>query len=649
MAKLQKVTTFVSDFETTVTGDVDQDETEVWSAGLVELGTENCIIFNSIDKWWNYLIKVVKGNIKIYFHNLKFDGSFILDYFERHLKLEQAFEDCDGVKTKIKRQFMKPKSYNYAITEMGQWYMITIHINGRYIDIVDSLKLLPFSVKTIGKAFKTKHQKLEMEYVGDRHANETITPEEQEYLKNDLLVVKEALEIMFEQGHAGLTIGSCCVKEYKTTIMDADYKTWFPNMGEIELNKDEYGSEDADLYIRKAYRGGWCYVVPEMTDKLIENGVTADVNSLYPSQMHSESGNYYPIGKPVFWKGDYIPEVAQRKDMIYFVRIRTRFKIRDGYLPFIQVKNSLEYKSNECLTTSDVKGKDGKYYDHFSDGRPCIMTMTLTEMDFELIKKHYILYDTTILDGCYFVAMKGIFDEYINKWRKVKETSKGAIRTIAKLFLNNLYGKLSTSRDSSFKTVTFDDEDERLHFEFNSEMDKKLFYIPCGACITSYARRFTITSAQENYHPETGRGFIYSDTDSIHCNLRPEEVKGIKVHPTAFNCWKLESTWDKAIFVRQKTYVEHITQEDLEDVTPYWNVKCAGMPDRCKKIFLESIGEKTDLKDLDENEKDYIKKSRKAKRDITAFKAGLVVPSKLMAHRVKGGIVLVKTDMEIRE
>lgn len=32
----------------------------------------------------------------------------------------------------------------------------------------------------------------------------TLTPEEQEYIKNDVLVVKEALEIMFTDGHKKL-------------------------------------------------------------------------------------------------------------------------------------------------------------------------------------------------------------------------------------------------------------------------------------------------------------------------------------------------------------------------------------------------------------------------------------------------------------
>ena len=106
-----------------------------------------------------------------------------------------------------------------------------------------------------------------------------------------------------------------------------------------------------------------------------------------------------------------------------------------------------------------------------------------------------------ILYGCYFFSSIGIFDTYIDKYKEIKMNSKGAMRELAKLFLNNLYGKLASSTDSSFK---------------------------------SYARNFTIRAAQMNYYGKDERGFIYADTDSIHCDLQPDEIKGIKVDPKEF-------------------------------------------------------------------------------------------------------------------
>ena len=69
---------------------------------------------------------------------------------------------------------------------MGQWYSITIKAKGNTITILDSLKLLPFSVKKIGNSFNTKHKKLEMEYTGFRYAGCEITDEEKEYILNNM-------------------------------------------------------------------------------------------------------------------------------------------------------------------------------------------------------------------------------------------------------------------------------------------------------------------------------------------------------------------------------------------------------------------------------------------------------------------------------
>src|SRR5699024_9009342 len=131
--------------------------------------------------------------------------------------------------------------------------------------------------------------------------------------------------------------------------------------------------------------------------------------------------------------------------------------------------------------------------------RSTAVTMTMTMTDWELFKKHYELVDTEILDGCWFFSKIGIFDEYIDKYAEMKKTSKGARRTLAKLFLNNLYGKEAASTDSSFK-IAYVKEDGVIGFFPVKEHAKAPGYIPCGAAITSYSRCFTITAAQQNYY-----------------------------------------------------------------------------------------------------------------------------------------------------
>lgn len=670
------------DFETTVYKG--QVNTEVWASASVELFTEDVNIFHSIGEQFDYFI-AQKCNIIAYYHNLKFDGAFWLSYLLIDKGYKQAYKKVGDNENDVEwlpEKFMENKSFKYSISDKGMWYSIIIKVNNHFIEIRDSLKLLPFSVKRIGESFGTKHKKLDMEYNGFRYAGCNITDEEKKYIANDVLVVKEALEIMFKEGHNKLTIGSCCLEEYKaickvSTKNPYDYDEMYPDVYDITIDKKEHRYNNAGEYIRKSYRGGWCYLVNGKENKIFTNGTTADVNSLYPSMMSSESGNRYPIGVPHFWKGNIIPDVALLDDRYYFVRVKTRFYIKPDKLPFIQIKSSLLYKGTEALETSDVYDKrTGEYYTHYTDKDGNIhdtrVELVLTMTDYELLKEHYELVDFEILDGCWFYSEIGIFDEYIDKYKKIKLESKDALRELAKLFLNNLYGKMASSKDSSFK-LAYVKEDKTIGFLPVAEANKKAGYIPVGSAITSYARNFTIRAAQKNYHGKDKRGFIYADTDSIHCDLAPEDIVGIKVHDKDFCCWKLESCWDVAVFTRQKTYIEHVTHENcvpLEELLdkdgkprkPYNNIKCAGMPQKCKDLFQASLDGKADIsgyqdkstkvfKEWSEDEKEFLfekETGKPIKRNLSDFKVGLKVPGKLRPKRIRGGILLIDTPYEMR-
>ena len=672
---------FVGDFETTVYKN--QEHTEVWASASVEMFTDDVKIFHSINDQYEYF-KSLKCNLVVYYHNLKFDGAFWVSYLMTELNYTQALHHRSTDQLDVEwlhEKDMKNNTFKFCVSDKGMWYSITIKVQGHYIIIRDSLKLLPFSVRRIGQSFGTKHKKLDMEYEGIRYAGCPITEKEKEYIANDVLVVKEALEIMFTEGHKKLTIGSCCLAEYKK-IVENEYGTptygfvnMFPNVYNLQLNEMQHKYKNAGEWLRRSYRGGWCYLVKGKENIEYKEGVTADVNSLYPSMMSSESGNKYPIGIPTFWKGNYIPDEAIADNKYYFVRIKTRFYIKENMLPFIQIKSSLLYDGTEALETSDVYDRtDGKYYTHYTDKDGHIhdtrVELTMTMTDYQLFKEHYYCADFEILDGCWFYAQVGIFDQYIDKYKKIKMESKGALRELAKLFLNNLYGKMASSTDSSFK-IAYLKDDGSLGFVPIKENNKEPGYIPIGSAITSYARNFTIRAAQKNYYGVDKAGFIYADTDSIHCNLKPEQVVGIKIDSKNFCCWKLESKWDTATFTRQKTYIEHVIEEDLEQkedgtfagetVKPYYNIKCAGMPQRCKDLFEQSMNGTADIsgyispttnqhKDWTQDERDFLfdENDKPIKRTMCDFRIGLKVPGKLRPKRIKGGVLLVETPYEMR-
>lgn len=647
----RKVRRFAADFETTVYKG--QERTDVWSSAFSELftETEDVTIHHTIKETYDYF-STLKEDVIAYYHNLKFDGAFWLDFLMNELGYTTALTEVQSGEHKdekwLDNKNMKPKTLKCSISSMGQWYTITIKTEKNIIELRDSLKLLPFTLARIGKSFKLKHQKLEMEYDGFRFPGCEITEEEKAYIANDVLVLREALEFMFSEGHDKLTIGACCLSEFVKGYGKEDYDSIFPDIYKIPID-ESYGSPNAGEYIRKSYRGGWCYVVKAKRNEIKTNGTTADVNSLYPSMMSSESGNRFPVGRPTFysmknasdgmkkWWLDKIMMCANTMQQYYFVRFRTRFYLKHGKLPFIQIKNSFRFCGTDSLETSDYYDKkEGRYYTQYykpdETGKPVLtdtaVTLTMTMIDLKLMFEHYDVVNFELLDFCCFNTEIGLFDDYMEKYKNIKQNSTGAMRELAKLFLNNLYGKMAASTDSSFK-VPFVKPDGVIGLRDVSANEKKPGYIPVGSAITSYARNFTIRAAQQNYYGTDEPGFIYADTDSIHCDLPPEALKGIRVHPTDFCAWKLESCWDTAIFTRQKTYIEHITKENLEPIdSPYYNVKCAGMPESCKKLFVKGMANN-----------EY---------QLTDFKIGLVLPGKLMPRRIKGGILLTETTFEMR-
>ena len=141
------------DFETVVYEG--QESTEVWSSAGVEIGDKNEDVFidhSIIDTYERFMAICNSGyDIIGYYHNLKFDGYFWLDYL-----LRQGYEVIDG------KEELKNKQLSCIISDMGQWYTLKFRCGSGCVTLYDSLKLIPFSLKVAGKNFGTKHQKLEM-------------------------------------------------------------------------------------------------------------------------------------------------------------------------------------------------------------------------------------------------------------------------------------------------------------------------------------------------------------------------------------------------------------------------------------------------------------------------------------------------------
>ena len=535
---------FACDFETTT----DPNDCRVWGYGVMEIGNEdNYEIDNSIDKFMEWCKKT---QADLYFHNLKFDGSFIVSWL-----LNNGFEHNDTGHA---------NTFDTVISNMGQWYKIIICYGYKgkkklQTTIYDSLKKLPFSVDRIGKAFNLATLKIDVDeefYKRYRPVGHKITDEEYQYIKHDIKVIAGALKIQFEQGLTNMTAGSDSLHGYKASISTKLYNKYFPTFS-IEL----------DSNLRLAYKGGFTWLNKKYAHKDIDGGIVFDVNSLYPAMMYDKE---LPYGEPLPYNGEYIEDSTFP---LYIQHIRCEFALKEDKIPTIQIKRDLRFNGNEYLETS--KGHRVDLY--------------LTNVDLELIKEHYDLYDLEYVQGWKFRSKKGMFKNFIDRWTMVKTTSTGAIRELAKLMLNSLYGKFATNPDVT-KRVPYLKEDGSLGFEIGDEEFKDPEYTPMGAFITAYARHETISTAQLCYDR-----IIYCDTDSLHLTGYdiPESLKD-RIDPKKMGYWDYEATFLKGRYLRQKTYGQYVckkynedgkvvsaTSEDYDFVT--FEVTCSGMSDTVKE------------------------------------------------------------------
>ena len=100
---------YTADFETTV----DLHDCRVWAYAISEIGDpDNFIYGNSLDDFMEWT-KNPKENPVLYFHNLKFDSAFILDWLLTH-----GYEWIEDKKERADLTFTT------LITEMGAFYSI---------------------------------------------------------------------------------------------------------------------------------------------------------------------------------------------------------------------------------------------------------------------------------------------------------------------------------------------------------------------------------------------------------------------------------------------------------------------------------------------------------------------------------------------
>lgn len=535
---------YTADFETTT----DPNDCRVWAAGICSIDDNyNFQCGNNIDYFLNFAQH--SDNSSFYFHNVKFDGEFIIYYLFKH-----------GYKHITERKKLRAKTFTTLISDKGQFYSMEICFeNNNKVKIYDSLKILPFKVEEVAEAFNLPIAKQEIDYNEKREIGHELTQKETYYLRCDCEVIARALKILFDQGLTKMTQGSNALADYTKIIGQKNFKKWFP----IPLY-------DAD--IRQSYKGGFTYLNPKYKNVDLGEGIVLDVNSLYPSVMYYSE---LPYGEGIFFKGKYKDDSVYK---LYIQMFKCSFEIKKDYLPTIQLKNNLAFNPIQYLDSSE--GDE--------------VTLCLTSVDLKLFLEHYNVYNIEYLSGWKFKATRGLFKDYIDKWMsiKIEATKNGnhAMRTLAKLMLNALYGKFGLNPHVCSKIPVLDED--IIKYKLGKDEMRDPIYIPLASFITAWARYKTISSAQSVYER-----FVYADTDSLHL-IGTDIPDNLDISDTELGKWKIESKFKRARFIRQKCYVEDevVKIKEFKDIhdpaniinTNFTNgdvsslkITCAGMPKSC--------------------------------------------------------------------
>lgn len=499
---------YIADFETNNS----ESDCRVWAWGLMDIGTFSWTWGVSIDGFFNYIIGNSITGI-IYFHNLKFDGDFILNYL-----LRQGYEYN---KKPAKKQF------SCLISGTGVFYSLKVNY-GKTVCFYDSFKLLPQSVEKLGKMFGGDMFKRKIDYNEIRPKNHPLSYSEIVYLKYDLLIVAKALKYFISLGGNKATIGANALYMYKKQKGKV-FDKYFPVIDEGDM--------------RKAYRGGFVYVKEQIKGLEIGKGSVYDVNSLYPYVMHEKM---LPWGNPVYFEGKYI---KNDKYPLYIQILRANFDLKEKHIPTIQLKNSFRFKDNEY-----VKSSNGE-----------IITLYMTNMDLDLFFDHYDVWEIEYVSGYMFRGSTTLFKDYIDYWNNIKENNNDneVLRFSAKLYNNNLYGKFGTNPESTIKVPIGLNEGKIVYKQEISK--KRAVYLPVAIFVTSWGRHIIIRSAQQNYDV-----FCYADTDSLHVI---GEISNIPIDSKKIGYFKKELDFDRAKYLRAKTYVE--------DNAGNLKITCCGMPKGC--------------------------------------------------------------------
>ena len=631
----------VADFETCFTSEA-RENVRVWAWGMLDYMRGDYQSGNDISSFMDAILN--DSNVwDIGFHNLRFDGSFIIP---RLFKMGFQFMPNEEYMDKWAKGDDLRGYFTHNITNMGQWFSIIITKKTKankstpaFVQIWDTAKLFPNTkLKELAKQYNTSVEKIDETqefYERIRPAGYRMNDEEAEYLKHDCIVLAEALRVQLERyGTIYRTQASKAFTFFKEACTDEvghnNYKIKYEGrqqwaIPEIQGLEDYHGAtirhvpfavkekvkksgarlvDKFEYYIpdyyawndiKRAYFGGISYVNPLYIERSIYERITViDVNSMYPYCLRT-----FPIPYGPFRKVDGAPDF--KKEGAWIAAAYVSFKLKKpSNLPCIQMKD--KYGRKWLSESSDYMKYNEE--DPYNDD-----LIFFTSVDFETYKDtydftvhkwlyHYYFPNVSNKDGKTFIdplykakqkadnVMTKLKKQYPETYKEMDEFIKAKLdRQETKILMNSAYGKHGTKYFLYSKISQYISANEPVKYTSEETLNKtpdkdpSHYYCPYAAFVTAYARRMLVTA----WNTFEGRA-VYCDTDSIHFIGTPDDIPAALESIVDRKQSGALGLWGIEGEFTKARYIRSKTYIEVDDEgVPH--ITCAGAPPEVKALM----------------------------------------------------------------
>jgi hypothetical protein len=524
-------------------------EQRVWLAGFKNLETLQSTYFNNLDDFMEAIL--ARGdnmNTEYAFHNLKFDGSYIVPWL-----LLNGYE--------VSQEKPVPGEFSVLVDNRNNWYSITIQVTKRRkVSIWDSAKLFPTALEYLPDIYSTPTKKIREDqdfYTKVRPVGYEPDARDQLYFENDLQVPAETIRKHIELYGLRFKKTQASQSFYNFTQSFKAWKWRFPAL-----------TTDQDNAIRPAYWGGISHVPGSKAGKDYFDIAVIDINSSYP---HKAAESKLPYGPCVAeWGEGKHPDMSK----FWVAEALVEFKLKPNCLPCIPSKSITEGRPLEV--------------DKWMDDSEGIVKMSFSCIDY---KTMMLSYDIKVWRWCWSMhwawkvqreVAKFVYHnndikvKYSKLAKKEKDEHKKAefntMRNRAKIDNNSFYGKFGEDIIKEGKTPYWEENKDGIEEviwrvdrqEEQGENARK--YLPVAIAITAWGRQQLVTLWNI-----IGHAALYCDTDSLHYlkSAQPLIDKArqngiVELDDEKLGAWKVEGDMVRGRYLRAKCYLEETREGHME-------------------------------------------------------------------------------------